>query len=158
MNQLHTLRFDLGQHFAEYLQRFVVRMADGNGLAFFFRSSLTGRTTAFYPSPAGATESELPLDAWDSVVRSAPALSTMADDVEAFLVRRRVPSPETGAATQAVDALIVPIDACYELVGRIKQTWRGMQGGDELWRDVDEFFRQASRLAADMTSQARGTR
>jgi hypothetical protein len=127
------------------------------GLAFFFRSSLTGRTTAFYPSPAGATESELPLDAWESVVRSAPALSTMADDVEAFLVRRRVPSPETGAATPAVDALIVPIDTCYELVGRIKQTWRGMQGGDELWRDVDEFFRQASRLAAHMTSPGGGT-
>src|SRR5581483_11811527 len=27
------------------------------GLAFFFRNSATGRTTAFYPSPAGATES-----------------------------------------------------------------------------------------------------
>src|SRR5262245_38350989 len=34
------------------------------GLAFFFRSSATGRMTAFYPSPAGATESELPLETW----------------------------------------------------------------------------------------------
>lgn len=118
------------------------------GLAFFFRNSLTGRTTAFYPSPAGATESELPLDAWDSVVRTAPALATMADDVEAFLVRRRMPSPQTGAAVSSVDALIVPIDACYELVGRIRQNWRGMQGGDDLWRDVDEFFVQASQAAA----------
>src|SRR5262249_25542018 len=40
------------------------------GLAFFFRNSATGRTTAFYPSPAGATESELPLDAWDAVVNA----------------------------------------------------------------------------------------
>src|SRR5262249_48929448 len=31
------------------------------GLAFFFRNSATGRTTAFYPSPAGPVESELPL-------------------------------------------------------------------------------------------------
>ena len=38
VNQLHTLRFDLGQHFAEYQQRLAVRMADGNGLAFFFRA------------------------------------------------------------------------------------------------------------------------
>jgi hypothetical protein len=37
VNQLHTLRLHLGQHFAKYLQRFVVRMADGNGLAFFLR-------------------------------------------------------------------------------------------------------------------------
>src|SRR4029079_3734641 len=35
------------------------------GLAFFLRSSATGRTTAFYPSPAGAMESEIPIDTWD---------------------------------------------------------------------------------------------
>ena len=124
------------------------------GLAFFFRNSLNGRTTAFYPSPAGATESEVPLAAWDSVVRIAPALATMADDVEAFLVRKLAPSPQTGAARQLVDALIVPIDACYELVGRIKQAWRGMQGGDDLWRDVDEFFIQAAHRAAGTTPPA----
>jgi|SRR5689334_18414430 hypothetical protein len=111
------------------------------GLAFFFRSSLTGRTTAFYPSPAGPTESELPLDAWDSLVRAAPALTTMVDDVEALLVRR------------PTDALIVPIDACYELVGRIRRGWRGLQGGDELWRDVDEFFVNAQRRAAAGSSR-----
>ena len=35
------------------------------GLAFFFANSVLGRTVAFYPGPAGATESELPLGAWD---------------------------------------------------------------------------------------------
>jgi len=106
------------------------------GLAFFFRSSQTGRTTAFYPSPAGATESELPLEAWNSLLQAAPALGAMSDDVEALLVRR------------PTDALIVPIDACYELVGRIRRGWRGLQGGDDLWRDVDSFFSEAKRLAA----------
>jgi hypothetical protein len=114
------------------------------GLAFFFRSSVTGRTTAFYPSPAGATESELSLDAWESVVRAAPVLQTMADDVEAFLVRK------TDARVQG---MIVPIDACYELVGRIRMSWRGFQGGDELWRGVDDFFTQVSqRVESEVAS------
>ena len=35
------------------------------GLAFFFRNSALDRTVAFYPGPAGATESELDLKAWN---------------------------------------------------------------------------------------------
>src|SRR5438874_565218 len=58
------------------------------GLAFLFRNSATGRITAFYPSPAGATESELGLDAWNALVGAAPSLATLAADVEALLVRR----------------------------------------------------------------------
>ena len=108
------------------------------GLAFFFRNSATGRTTAFYPSPAGATESELTLDAWSSLVETVPALATLAADVEALLVRRR------GADS---DALIVPIDACYELVGRIRRTWQGLQGGDEVWQEIDAFFTRAADRA-----------
>ena len=42
------------------------------GLAFFFRSSKLDRTVAFYPSPAGATESELPLGAWGAVLARKP--------------------------------------------------------------------------------------
>jgi hypothetical protein len=111
------------------------------GLAFFFRNSATGRTTAFYPSPAGATESELPLDAWSVLAEKVPLLSTLAADVEALLVRR--------TATD-LTALIVPIDICYELVGVIRVAWRGLQGGDELWRDVDRFF----ALAVDRAQAA----
>ncbi len=33
-------------------------------VAFFFLNSTLGRVAAFYPGPAGATESELPLDIW----------------------------------------------------------------------------------------------
>src|SRR5262249_61138258 len=33
-------------------------------IAFFFFNSSLGRVVAFYPSPAGATESQLPLEAW----------------------------------------------------------------------------------------------
>jgi hypothetical protein len=108
------------------------------GLAFFFQDSASGRTTAFYPSPAGATESELPLAAWTTLTSDIPILSTMIADVEALLVRK------TSAGTTA---LIVPIDACYELVGLVRVVWRGLQGGDELQRRVDEFFSRAVERA-----------
>src|SRR5689334_20927076 len=40
------------------------RLALPINLAFFFQSSSENRTKAMYPSPAGATESLLPLQAW----------------------------------------------------------------------------------------------
>lgn len=108
------------------------------GLAFFFTTGATGRTTAFYPSPGGATESELPIDVWDEMVRGIPGLSSLRPDVEALLVRR-----SGGPSAARTDALIVPIDACYELVGRIRRAWRGLQGGDEMQGEVDAFFAHA---------------
>lgn len=108
------------------------------GLAFFLRSSATGRVTAFYPSPAGATESELPMDAWDELVASVPPLGSVAADVEAVLVRR---------SEGTVDAFIVPIDASYELVGRIRRAWRGFQGGEDVWREIDAFFERTAERA-----------
>jgi uncharacterized protein DUF5947 len=104
------------------------------GLAFFFRNSTTKRLTAFYPSPAGATESDLPLDTWTALEQAVPALQALAVDVEALLVRR--------TSTDIV-ALIVPIDVCYELVGLIRVVWRGLQGGDDVQRGIDEFFARA---------------
>ncbi len=34
----------------------------------------------------------------------------------------------------------MPIDACYELVGRIRRRWRGFEGGEEAWREIEGFF------------------
>ena len=114
------------------------------GLAFFFRSSATGRITAFYPGPAGATESELRLESWDALTRAVPLLATLADDVEAVLIRRHEGSAE---------GYIAPIDASYELVGRIRRSWRGFSGGDDVWREIDEFFaRLADRARAVVTA------
>ena len=47
-------------------------------VAFFFLNSTLERVAAFYPSPAGATESLLPLDTWDDVVAANPALATLS--------------------------------------------------------------------------------
>ena len=102
------------------------------GLAFLFRNSVQGRTVAFYPSPAGATESELPLDAWDRIVEHSPELAVLRPDVEALLVRR--------SERQGSSCHLVPIDACYELVGRLRMLWRGFDGGSEAHAAMDEFF------------------
>ena len=45
-------------------------------------------------------------------------------------------------ATATFTCLVVPIDACYELVGLVRQYWAGFQGGDEVWQRIDEFFDQ----------------
>lgn len=116
------------------------------GLAFLFRNSVQDRTIAFYPSPAGATESELPLQAWERIVETNPELSVLRPDVEALLVlrtdRTSTGSTSTGSTgSTAGSCYLVPIDACYELVGRLRMLWRGFDGGQQAHQAMDEFFR-----------------
>jgi hypothetical protein len=107
------------------------RLAIPIELAFFYRSVPDGRVVAFYPSPAGATESLLPLEAWNDIVAANPVLDTMEPDVEALLVNRIARPPLF---------FIAPIDACYELVGLIRMKWRGFSGGAEVWSTIGDFF------------------
>ena len=100
-------------------------------LVFFFRSTQTEKVTAMYPSPAGATESLLPLATWEILVTENPVLSNMKPDVEALLVNR------TDTARQYY---LAPIDVCYELVGLIRMHWRGLSGGEAVWREIAAFF------------------
>lgn len=104
------------------------------GLAFLFRNSVQERVVAFYPSPAGATESELSLDAWDRIVAANPPLSLLLPDVEALLIY----TAERGRGDFTCH--LVPIDACYELVGTMRKTWRGFDGGQEARTAMDAFF------------------
>jgi len=113
------------------------------GVAFFFHNSSLGRVAAFYPSPAGATESELSLDRWAEVAAANPELATLQPDVEALLVRAR---RDRGGA----DCYLVPIDACYELVGYLRRLWRGFDGGREANEQLDNFFdRVRARCGVD---------
>jgi hypothetical protein len=110
-------------------------------VAFFFHNSDLGRVAAFYPSPAGATESLLPLEAWAEVVAANPALADLDPDVEAVLVRR---------SEGGFECYLVPIDACYELVGLVRMHWKGFDGGQEAWEAIDGFFdavRERSRTS-----------
>ncbi|MDA4109820.1 DUF5947 family protein [Mycolicibacterium holsaticum] len=104
------------------------------GLAFFFHNSALDRTVAFYPGPAGATESELDLQAWDDIRTSDPRVDTLVDDTEALLIR--VPDDESSRPL----AYLLPIDACYEFVGRLRMMWRGFDGGQDVRTYINEFF------------------
>jgi len=46
-------------------------------MSFFFRSGNSGKVCAFYPGPAGATESLLSLEAWADIEEENPALREM---------------------------------------------------------------------------------
>jgi uncharacterized protein DUF5947 len=123
------------------------------GLAFFFHTSgfgsesegdhsqTDGRASdtsviAFYPSPAGATQSLLDLSAWADLMRANPVLGRMQPDVEALLINR---------IGKKRDHYLAPIDECYKLVGLIRTNWRGLSGGQEVWAKIDEFFCELER-------------
>jgi hypothetical protein len=101
------------------------------GLAFLMRSTVSEGVVAFYPSPAGATESELDLEAWGELVGRNPALEHLDPDAEALIVNRLSDPPQY---------VIAPIDDCYGLVGLIKTRWEGISGGAALQQAVPEFF------------------
>ncbi|MGB2664947.1 MAG: DUF5947 family protein [Candidatus Acidiferrum sp.] len=105
-------------------------------MAFFFRSSPQQKMIALYPSPAGPTESLLPLDTWTDIVEVNPVLRKMEDDVTALLVNRV--GHVRGAAP--AEYYLAPIDECYKLVGLIRAHWRGLSGGTEVWREIQSFF------------------
>ncbi|MEW2555283.1 DUF5947 family protein [Streptomyces zhihengii] len=100
-------------------------------VAFFFRNSALGRPVALYPSPAGATESELDEPAWHTVTDATRLAGLLEPDTEALLMRRHDGRSE---------CFLVPVDLCYELVGRMRLRWQGFDGGAEARADLDDFF------------------
>ena len=105
-------------------------------MAFFFQNTPENRVMAMYPSPAGATESQLSLEAWSEIVTVNPELSKMEPDVEALLVNRIGHSRGFAHA----EYYLLPIDRCFRLVGLIRSQWRGFSGGTEVWKQIAVFF------------------
>jgi hypothetical protein len=116
------------------------------GLAFFMRSTVTGTVVAFYPSPAGATESELSMESWQALVERNAVLEQLDPDAEALVVNR---------LSRPHEYAIVPIDDCYALVGLIKSRWEGISGGSAIEQAVPEFF-AAIRARTARSSEAVG--
>jgi hypothetical protein len=100
-------------------------------MVYIFRASKDNRVMAFYPSPAGAMESLLGLENWEVLVSSNPILNDLEPDVEALLINR---------VRDIREYYIVPIDACYRLVGLMRVSWKGLSGGEEVWKTIAEFF------------------
>ncbi|MFH8573485.1 DUF5947 family protein [Streptomyces sp. NPDC017993] len=108
------------------------------GVAFFLRNADLDRLVALYPSPAGATESELDPATWQTVVGASRLAQLLEPDVEALLVRR---------TEGRIDCYLVPVDICYELVGRMRLLWQGFDGGPQARTALADFFTQVARRA-----------
>jgi hypothetical protein len=101
-------------------------------LAFIFYNTGLARWVALYPSPGGAAETDVPPAAVEALAAATPLIAEVAPDVEALLVH--------GRPTARPETFLVPIDACYRLVGEVRRSWRGMSGGDLVWPRIDSFF------------------
>jgi hypothetical protein len=107
-------------------------------MAFLYRSTGDKPVMAYYPSPAGATESLLDLEGWQELVGRNPILNELEPDVEALLINR---------VKDAREYYLVPIDACYQLVGLMRVSWRGLSGGAEVWESIANYFREIQARA-----------
>ncbi len=105
-------------------------------MVYMFQNSMEKHVVAYYPSPAGAMESLLSLEGWNELVRDNPILDELEPDVEALLINR----VRNRGGEDYREHFIVPIDACYELVGLIRLTWKGLSGGEEAWKSIADFF------------------
>lgn len=113
-------------------------------MAFLLTNAPSGDLHAYYPSPAGATESLLTLEGWSELVEANPALSSLVPDVEALLINR---------VGDGRDYFMAPIDRCYELVGLLRVHWRGLSGGTEVWQRVGGFFDELRGAARPKPAQ-----
>ena len=116
-------------------------------IAFFFINSELGRVIASYPSPAGATECELDLGAWDRLAEDHPLLRAMTPDVEAILVAGPGPR-ETGV----IETFLVPIDVCYSLAGALRMEWHGFDGGSEVKQILADQLTSLRKRARPLAS------
>lgn len=137
---LHDPHFPLAERQWDRLQ-VPVRMV------FLLRNAEQERTLACYPSPAGATEALPPPGAAEEIRRLNPALADPADDVEALLLHRH---------EGRCEAFLLPIDACYRLVGLIRTRWKGFDGGSEAWQAVGGFFAELRGRSRPVASEPQG--
>ena len=120
-------------------------------MAFFFYSEPQQRVVALYPSPAGPTESLLPLASWQDIVEENPVLRTMEPDVEALLISR----VDRMRGRSSAEYYLAPIDECYKLVGLIRARWRGLSGGTEVWGEIAGFFESLKRRSSQASEAPR---
>ena len=123
-------------------------------MAYMFHSTLANHVVAFYPSPAGAMESMLSLEGWDALVSNNPVLNDLEPDVEALLINR----VQNRGGDSYREHYVVPIDACYELVGLIRLKWKGLSGGEEVWKAIAEYFTGLRKRATPLGQDTLGTR
>jgi hypothetical protein len=108
------------------------------GVAFFFHHSGLDRPVGLYPSPAGATESDLDPAVWERTLGGSALARLMTPDVEALLLRHQEGRSQ---------CFLVPVDMAYELVGRLRLHWQGFDGGPRARAEIAAFFDDLQRRA-----------
>lgn len=116
------------------------------GVAFLLRNSALGQVVACFPGPAGVTESEIEPEVWQRFAEATPLARELLPDVEVLLIRR---------TDGHRDCHLVPVDAAYELVGRMRTYWQGFDGGAEAHAELDAFFADVARQSRSLTRDAR---
>lgn len=109
-------------------------------IAFFVLDSSRGHPIGFYPSPGGAIEAELD-DGSRRDLSSTAGIGMLEPDVEAWLVDGRDRDAATG--------WVVPLNAAYELVARLRMAWEGFTGGPRARDALESFFERARRNATE---------
>jgi hypothetical protein len=107
------------------------------GLAFVTWST-THDPVARYPSPMGTVESAFDGSLWSEWTTCRTDLGSIQPDVEALLINR---------ARGARLYFIVPIDDCFRLAALVGRHWKGLSGGQEVWKKVDRFFDRLTHVA-----------
>jgi hypothetical protein len=124
-------------------------------IAFFFVNSALGHVVASYPSPAGVTECELDLAAWDDVAGRHPLLGALTPDVEAILIVAGQGRPGTGG-DRGVETFLVPVDVCYSLAGTLRLNWHGFDGGAEVHAILTGFLDDLRGRSRPLTADREG--
>lgn len=107
------------------------------GMAFFFFNSSSNKIEVFFPSPAGAIESELSDSSSLLFENLNPELRMLSEednkDVLALLINKTKESPQY---------YLTPIHECYKLIGLMRKNQRG--GIYAMQNDIDIFFKELS--------------
>jgi len=111
-------------------------------LGFFLWLSRLARWVAVAPSPIGAVDVAVPSSAWSAYLQESGIARQVRPDVEAVLVR--------GAGGGPLEAYVVPLDLCYELVALVRQTWHGIDGGDAARQELDRYFERLQRRSTEV--------
>ncbi|MEU5976888.1 DUF5947 family protein [Streptomyces sp. NPDC047315] len=119
--------------------------------AFLLHNADRAQPVLCYPSPAGATESELSPATYEDVFGGSRLAAVLEPDVEALLLRRSGSGGSSGS--ERIECFLVPVDLCYELVGRMRRTWQGFDGGAEAHAELDAFFAAVDERARPLNEE-----
>jgi len=102
-----------------------------------------GQPSAGFPGAAGTAWAELDRVTWAAFGEAHPEAAGLLAEVQAVLIHLPSSSNRRSGGLGVGDrgqGWIVPVDTCFELVGALRQAWRGFDGGPEAGAVLDRFL------------------